>query len=239
MRRYFLDKSALLNNQITITGEEHTHLAYVLRTRVGEEVTVCFNDGKDYVCKITDINKNKTVCEVTQIKQSQTETNVNVTLFQALIKADNMELIVQKTTELGIKTIQPFTSEYSQISPNKFNTERNIKIAVNACKQCERSCIPQINTPITFEQLINQLKSYDAVVFANERQGNKNIIQELKNYKNTAVVVGCEGGFSESEKQQLLQLDNVISITLGKRILKAETASIVSVALTMNALGEM
>ena len=91
------------------------------------------------------------------------------------------------------------------------------------------------------EEMLNQLKQFDAVIFANERQGENNIVKELskKNINKVAVVIGCEGGFSESEKQQLLQLNNIISITLGKRILKAETASIGALALTMNALGEI
>lgn len=241
MRRYFLNSSALNDNTITITGEEHTHLAYVLRTKVGEQIIICFNDGFDYLCTITDISKSQTTCKVQDVKQSTTETIKNVVLFQSLIKADNLELIIQKSTELGIKEIQPFTSEFCQIAINKFKPERCLKIATNAAKQCERSIIPTIHNAIKFEEMLNQLKQFDAVIFANERQGENNIVKELskKNVNKVAVVIGCEGGFSESEKQQLLQLNNIISITLGKRILKAETASIVALALTMNALGEI
>ena len=122
MRRYFLDKSALNNNEIIITGEEHTHLAYVLRTKLGEKITVCFNDGVDYICTITDISKNQTICKVIEVKNSSTEAVKEVVLFQSLIKADNFELIVQKATEIGVKSIQPFISDYCQISLNKFKS---------------------------------------------------------------------------------------------------------------------
>ena len=238
MRRYFISNKPE-SNKIELTGEEHSHLAFVLRSKVGEEIIVCSGDGIEYVCEIKAITKTNTICEVKLTRKSQTETTCSVTLFQALIKPDNFELAVQKTTELGVKEIVPFTSQHSQISPNRINITRLNKIATEACKQCERAVVPQINKAVTFAEMLKKLAEFDAVVFANERVGTKSISELNKSHKKVAVLIGCEGGFSEEEKQQLLSLKNVISLTLGKRILKAETASIVTVALTMQQLGEM
>ena len=238
MRRYFIETQPQ-GNIIVLTGEEHSHLAFVLRSKVGEQIIVCCGDGKEFVCEIESISKSQTTCIIKEIKNSENETTCHVSLFQALIKLDNFELAVQKATELGVKQIVPFTSQFSQIAPNRLNLSRVQKIATEACKQCERAVIPKICSPIKFGGLIAQLSEYDAVVFANERTGEKNIASLNKKYKKVAVVIGCEGGFSEQEKQQLLSLNNVISLTLGKRILKAETASIVTLALTMFQLGEM
>ncbi len=238
MRRYFIETQPQ-GNIIFLTGEEHSHLAFVLRSKVGEQIVVCCGDGMEYICEIESISKSQTTCIVKEIKKSENETTCNVTLFQALIKLDNFELAVQKSTELGVKKIVPFTSQFSQIAPNRLNLARVQKIATEACKQCERAVVPNICSPINFNQLIIELSKFDAVVFANERTGKKDISSLLQTAKNVAVVIGCEGGFSEQEKQQLLSLKNVISLTLGKRILKAETASIVTLALTMQQLGEM
>lgn len=239
MRRFFVDNIPPQNNIIELTGEEHSHLAFVLRLKVNEQIIICFNDGMEYICNIESISKQKTVCKVHEVKQNITETIKNVTLFQALIKPDNFELAVQKATELGVKKIVPFTSQFSQIAPNRINLSRIQKIATEACKQCERALIPTVCSPINFNQLINELSKFDAVVFANERTGEKNISSLSKTAQNIAIVIGCEGGFSEQEKTELLSLNNVISLTLGKRILKAETASVVALALTMFQLGEM
>ncbi len=141
MRRFFCNESCKNDNIITLTGDEHNHLAFVLRQRVGEEIIICFNDGKEYVCKIVSISKTETKCEIELVRQENNETKCNVTLFQDLIKLDNMDLIIQKAVELGAKKIIPFSSEYCQIKKERFNLERARKIAKDASKQCERAVI--------------------------------------------------------------------------------------------------
>lgn len=241
MRRFFLDASNKSDSEIVLTGEEHTHLAYVLRMKVGDTICVCFNDGLDYICEIKSISKTQTICKVNSIEKNHNSLNVNVTLFQDLIKLDNFDLVVQKATELGVQTIVPFTSNYCQISPSKVKLDRLNKIAKEATKQCEGAVISNVLAPISFDELIQKLSNFDIVVFANEREDNITIDELLKNKKpnNIAVVIGCEGGFSSSEIEKIKELNNSISITLGKRILKAETASIVAVALTLNTIGEI
>ena len=239
MRRFFLDKCCLNNNIITITEEEHNHLAYVLRMRVGEDICVCFNDGMEYISTIQSITKTTSACLVNKIQKSVNETQKEVVLFQDLIKQDNFELVVQKATELGVKKIVPFYSDFSQIKPEKFNILRAQKIAKEASKQCERACIPTIEKPISFNEVISQIQNYDVKIVALERIGNKNINYDIKkDLSSYALIVGCEGGFSEKEKETLLN-SSITAITLGKRILKAETASIVSLALIMNLIGEL
>ena len=241
MRRFFLDASLKNESKIIIENEEHTHLAYVLRMKVGDMVCICFNDGLDYICEIESISKSQTCCIVKSIEKNHNNLNVNITLFQDLIKMDNFDLVVQKATELGVQTIVPFTSKYCQIQSSKVKLDRLNKIAKEATKQCEGAVISKVNAPLTFNELINEFSKFDIVVFANEREDNFTLNQTLKNkkYKNIAVVVGCEGGFSSDEIEKLVSLNNVISTSLGKRILKAETASIVAITLTLNTLGEI
>ena len=239
MRRFFLDKSCLDRNKITISGEEHTHLAFVLRLRVGETVCICFNDGYEYISKIESISKQETVCSVISSDLSKNETKKDIVLFQDLIKQDNMELVIQKATELGVKKIIPFYSDFSQIKPEKFNIIRAQKIAKEASKQSERAQIPLIEMPISFNEMLKTIQNYDEKIVALERVGKDNINKSIsKDATNFAVVIGCEGGFSDREKQELLN-SNIKTIYLGKRILKAETASIVTLALVMNLTGEL
>lgn len=238
MKKIF--KTEIESDNITLIGEDHNHIAYSLRMRVGDSLTVC--DGKDdYICKIADIKKDKTTLSVIEVRPIVSEPDINVHLFMAALKGDKSDLTVQKCTELGIKSITPVVTAYTQVKEESIKIPRLQKIAEESAKQCGRGMIPDINPVIKTEVLIDKLKEFDKVLFFNETEENNDIKTVLsgQRFDNLAVIVGPEGGFKEKEKALLSGLDNSLSVSLGKRILRAETASIAVAAIIMYEAGQM
>jgi 16S rRNA (uracil1498-N3)-methyltransferase len=227
MRRFFgrIDK-----NLAFVEDEEYVHLRTVLRARIGDELIIYDGSEKEYYCKINALNKNYAVCDVVDIQKCKGLPQKNIVLFQALTKKDKMELILQKTVELGVSELIPFESEYCTVKTSENKKERMEKVVISACKQCERSVPMNIGDCIGFSELINSLNNFakmekSIILFANERQGKEFDFTCLKDYQNIAVVVGAEGGFSQKEKTMLCEISE--SVGLGKRILRSETATIV------------
>jgi len=243
IKRFLVDKSSIKNNSVIIEGKEHNHLKNVLRMMVGSKIIVTCNDEFDYHCEVKDIQKNFTVCDIVRKELNTANPKVNLTVFQALIKGDNMPLVVQKLSELGVSRLIPFESRYVT---SKDSTNKVLKLqetANQSCKQCDRSLSLEVGKVLKFKEVVENLKDYDLVVFANETQKSfdlkgyfsNNKIQDMK----IAVIVGSEGGFSEEEIIQLKNLSNVESVSLGRRILKAETASIAMATIVLYEMGEL
>lgn len=228
------------NNLLQIDGEEFSHIALVLRKNVGDKL--CFIDGYgyDYDVQIENITKKNMTIRVLNKTLSQNETMSNVAVFQALVKGDKFELITQKLTELGVNKIIPFSSEFCQVKPNTTRLDRLNKISIEALKQCGRAKKVEIENVCSFDQMIEKTKQFDLVLFAYENSCYNIDEKELSTYagKNIAIIIGSEGGFSKKETEQLSRLGNVRTISLGKRILRAETASIALTSAVMFGLGE-
>lgn len=241
-KRFFIDKSSLNNNTIILTEDEHQHLSKVLRLRVGDSVE-CFYDGGPIInCTIEQITKNNSTLTVNSQVECVSNPQANITLFQGLPKLDKLELISQKLTEIGVTKIIPFSSTFCVAKENLNKVERLKKIVVSACKQCGRTLLTKVENPVKFNEMISMLSNYDLVVFANETENPENSLSQLfsqKNYKNVAYIVGSEGGFSKEEIEKLTSQTNVKSISLGKRILRTETASITLGGLLAYQLGEI
>ena len=135
MRKLFIDKTD--NHKIIISGEEHKHIAYSLRMKKGDEITVC-SQGIDYTAVIVSISKTETVAEVVGKARSVSEPDSDVTLFFGALKGDKNDYIVQKCTELGVRNFVPFVSEFSSVSRDNIRTDRLNRIALEASKQCGR-----------------------------------------------------------------------------------------------------
>lgn len=224
MKRFFGKK---LNENIVIDGDEFVHLKKVLRMNEGDKIIACVNDEFDYYCTIAKINKNDCILEVDKKEKCPALPNKNIVLFQMMPKKDYFDNIIAKSIELGVNKIVPFTSEYTMIKTYK--KERVQTQIMTACKQCERSIMPQISEMKSFKEIFEELKSYDLVIFAyeNETQPFDPII--LKDKQNIAVVIGNEAGFSENEASQLQKVST--SISLGRRILRCDTAVIATLSL--------
>lgn len=240
-RKFYTQNKLATNSIVTLSGDEFLHMTKVLRKKVGDSITLFNGTNNDYTAQIVSIDKNSAQLKILNEQPSIAETKNSVTVFQALVKADKFELITQKLTELGVKQIVPFYSTFCQVKPNTTRLDRLEKISLEATKQCSRSSLVKIDKVMSFEQMIQSLSNFDIVLFAYENS-NINLKQQLtqnetKSQK-VAIIVGSEGGFSSQENEQLSNLDNVKQVSLGNRILRAETASIALTSVVMFLLGE-
>ncbi len=226
MRRFFVSEEDLKSG--IIQGDEFNHLKNVLRMREGEEIIAITGDEYDYRCKILSFSKNSAQIELLEKTLNKANPNIKISLVQALCKADKLELITQKISEIGASEIQPVYFKNSDVKQNTGKIARLEKIAISATKQCKRSTILKINECITIKELPEYLKQFDVSLICNTREDNltiHQILNDFKKVKSVAVIVGPEGGFDEAEVQKLTQC-GAVSVSLGKRILRTETAGI-------------
>lgn len=227
MRRFF---GVQRDGQVCIEGEEFNHLKNVLRLSVGDEVLISLGDEYEYACEIVKISKGVAFCQINGQRLCEANPKKNIVLFQALPKREKFEMIVQKATEIGISKVVPFASEYVIAKATENKIDRLSSIARNACKQCERSIPPEIENLKSVDEIIEMFKDFDIVLFANERAGKEDKPKKIAKAQNIAIIVGAEGGFSSKEKDRFLAA-GTISVSLGKRILRCETASIAMMSL--------
>lgn len=220
MKKFYAKK---VENNFVFEGDELHHFN-VLRCSVGE-IIICLNkDDFDYLCEVISINKKQAVAKIVEVKENEKNPKVNITVFQGLVKGDKIDLIVQKLTELGIYNLYTFESEFTVAKANNNKLDRLNRVSEEACKQCGRSIPLEINDTIKFKDMINKLKGYDLVLFANEKNRVRDFT-EFTDKKNIAIVVGSEGGFSDGEIDAIYNA-GAINFGLGERILRAETACI-------------
>ena len=237
------DKSFEYNQPVLVDGEEFNHIANVLRKKVHDKICVIDGSGTDYECEIEQINKKDLILKIVNMIDNNSETQCDVTVFQALVKGDKFELIIQKLTELGVKNFVPFESEFCQVKSNTTRLDRLDKISIEALKQCGRSKKVEIGEILSFDKMIEKLKEFEKVVFAFENSTTSLTEKDLedqdgKKLKKIAIVVGSEGGFSEKENELITKQANVKQISMGNRILRAETAAISLTSVVMFLLGE-
>ncbi|MDY5676241.1 MAG: RsmE family RNA methyltransferase [Eubacteriales bacterium] len=238
MKRFFVNQNLQLNKRYKIEGVEHNHLKNVLRLSEGDEIMVVCGDEFDYLANIIKITKGDTEIEIVSKSPNLANPKSDVTVFQALVKSENMSLIVQKLTELGVKSFVPFLSEFIT-SKDKFNKSQKLQeISNQSVKQCKRSIPMQVSTVKTFDEILKDLEAYDIIIFANECEKNAKLGDlNLNPQSKVAIIIGSEGGFSSVEIDKLKNI-GAKSISLGKRILRAETASIALTSCVMYLLGE-
>lgn len=234
MQKFFIKSEQIEENTIKIIGTDVNHIINVLRLKKDDEIQIC-NEGtsENYIAKITQYDKEKVICEVIEKVDKAVETNVDITVYQGLPKADKMELIIQKTTEVGVKVIVPVAMERSIVKLNGKDENKKIerwqKIAEVAAKQSKRDIIPKIESVQKIEDVYNKIKEYDLFIVAYEDEKNitlKEILKENSSAKNIAVLIGPEGGIDLKEIEKLKQ-NGARIVTLGSRILRTETAPIV------------
>lgn len=227
MRRFFGEKDG---DKIVVKDGEFIHLKNVLRLGVGDEIIVSLNTDIEYVCEIEKVTKTSAICKINGENKCLRNPLKNIVLFQAVAKKPKFEFIVQKATEIGISEIVPFMSEYCIAKVTENKAERLYEIALNACKQCERTIIPKISPATDVMGVIERFKEFDIVLFANERTDVGEKLKSLSKQKNIAIIVGSEGGFSQKEKEKFVEA-GAVSVSLGKRILRCETASVAMMSL--------
>lgn len=245
MHKFFVPKENITLSNAVISGDDVKHIYKVLRLEAGDKITVNDCSGTEYLGEIQEVNKTQVTVNLLEKLEVNNEAPINVYLYQGLPKSAKMDLIAQKCTELGVKEITPVITERvvvkSEIGEFK-KVDRWNRIALEACKQSKRSLIPEINTPIEFEELLEKLKSMDLIVVPYENEsgfGIKNLAAVHKGeVKDVAIVIGPEGGFEEFEIEELKKAGAYI-VTLGPRILRTETAGFVCTSLLMYEFGDL
>ncbi len=231
IKRFFGSKNG---DKIVLSGREYYHCVKVTRHKAGYSLICCIGDGKDYHCTIDEIKDDSVICSIERIEENKSETKVPFVLCQALCK--EFDFVLQKGVELGVTEIVPYVSERTNIK--KFSLDRAESIILDAAKQCGRAVLPIINDVVSYDEALKYASKFDNKVFCYENERTHSIKSVIKEPSSTALIIGSEGGFSEKEVDFAMQLEFNI-VTLGRRILKVETAAITALILALDALGDI
>lgn len=233
MPRFFVDNESILGEKIVIGGEDAKHISLSLRARVGEKVTASDGRGYDYECEISDITKNEVTLSVHEKKKCVAEPSLEVTLYQALVKSDKFDFIVQKCTELGVTRIVPVVTDRCISKPDDASLAKKLvrwnKIAKEAAMQSGRGIIPAVENAVSFGQALAAMKETDFAFVCYEAQPHIpiNVLYGQRkgetDVRTAAFLIGPEGGISDREAQ-LARDEGVCLAGLGPRILRTETA---------------
>jgi len=249
MHRFYVDTPIeQAGALVTLSAEESTHAARVLRLRAGEEIRLL--DGENlWAATLETVDIKETIAVVTQ-KCPSPEAPAHAVLFQGLPKADKLETIAQKGTELGMWELWPVEMERSVAKADKADKadkkrERLSRIALEAAKQSGRAHVPEVAAVASFSKALAALESFDLVLVAWEEEQSLPMSKAVTRYvqangvpKRVAIIVGPEGGISQAEWDRL-QAAGAVSVTLGPRILRTETAGLCALSVLWTALGEM
>lgn len=234
MYQFFVSPDQIQGKKIIITGKDVNHIKNVLRMKAGEEIAVSNGvDGREYRCGIQEILEDEVICELRFIKEEGLELPSRITLFQGLPKADKMELIIQKAVELGVYEIIPVFCKRTVVRLDEKKEKSKISrwqgIAEAAAKQSKRGIIPSVGAVMSMKEAIAYSRSAKVRIIPYELAENmadtKKIINSLQPGEDIAVFIGPEGGFEESEVQAAME-EGIQPVTLGKRILRTETAGL-------------
>ncbi len=232
MYQFFVEPHQISDKTVRIEGQDVNHIKNVLRMKVGEELSVSNGvDGKEYRCGIVSLDEECITCELRFVKEDGVELPSEVYLFQGLPKADKMELIIQKAVELGVHAVVPVSTKRCVVKLDDKKAKSKIArwqgIAEAAAKQSKRRIVPEVNEVMSFKEAINFVKDFEVKLIpyelAEDMSKTKEIINSLQPGQKIAIFIGPEGGFEEGEVEAAMSA-GVEPITLGKRILRTETA---------------
>ena len=232
MYQFFVEPSQIQDKRIVITGNDVNHIKNVLRMKIGEEIAVSNGiDGKEYRCGIEELGEDQIVCTLRFIKEDGVELASQIYLFQGLPKADKMELIIQKAVELGVHEVIPMATKRCVVKLDEKKAGSKINrwqgIAEAAAKQSKRGVIPQVHSVMNMKEAVAYAGEMEVRLIpyelAEDMAHTKQLIEQVKPGQKVAIFIGPEGGFEEAEVQMALEA-GIELITLGRRILRTETA---------------
>ncbi len=235
MYHFFVDKEQIdeVDKTLMIEGDDYNHIVNVLRMKIGEEISVSTRDGdgKEYRYGIEEIEDGCVICKLRFVKEDDIELPSKIYLFQGLPKADKLELIVQKAVELGVYEIIPVSMKRCIVKLDEKKAKSKVArwqgIAEAAAKQSKRSIIPSVHAPMTYGEAIQMAQGMDVKLvpyeLAKGMDETRNLISSIKPGQSVAIFIGPEGGFDDVEIDKALAAD-MKPITMGRRILRTETA---------------
>lgn len=246
MYNFFVDPTQVVGNQIMITGSDVNHMKNVLRMKPGENIYISTgDDGNSFDCIVEEFREEEVVCTIVARLKEGLELPSDVYLFQGLPKGDKMELIIQKAVELGVHEIIPVSTKRSVVKLDDKKAKSKIMrwqgISEAAAKQSKRRMIPKIGDVMTMKQAVEFVRDFDVklIPYENEEgmKKTKDLISQVTPGKKVAIFIGPEGGF-EPDEVTLAKDAGIESVTLGKRILRTETAGMTVLAWLMYQLEE-
>ena len=236
MRKFFVNSENIKENKVNILGNDVNHIKNVLRLKIGDQIQICNQEtSENYICEIIEIDNKCVETEILEKIEAVAEGNVDLHIFQGLPKADKMELIIQKGTELGVSKFIPVSFKRSIVKLSGKDEAKKIerwqKIAEVAAKQSHRDLVPEVKNIINVKNVCDLISEYDIVLLAYEEELQNYIKNELLKIKSAnekikiAVVIGPEGGI-DSEEADALKNSGAKVVSLGKRILRTETVAL-------------
>ena len=238
MYQFFVDDAQVHEHEIVIEGSDVNHIRNVLRMKKDERIRISNMSGKAYFCHITLITEDMVVAEIDSEDDNGTELGNRITLFQGLPKNDKMELIIQKAVELGVYKIVPVSMKNCVVKLDEKKAAKKVErwqaIAESAAKQSKRTIIPLIDKPVPYKLALEKAGKLDVMLvpYENERgmDATRQIMGQIKKGQSIGIVIGPEGGFAP-EEIKLADDNDMHRISLGRRILRTETAGLATLAM--------
>ncbi|MDF2677936.1 MAG: rsmE2 [Bacillota bacterium] len=243
MFRYFCENDSINDKIVEVSGGDARHLKTILRAQVGDKISV-ITSQKEFIAEITEVD-DVIKCEIIEELEKNNETNINITLCQGIPKQTKMETIIQQNVEVGVKCFIPLITERTVVKLNEKDRElkkldRWQKIAKESAKQSKRNIVPQVENIATVKELVQRLKNEDAEIIVPYELEDVKLLKDVlvETKQNYYIVIGPEGGFDLKEIEMFKEIGAHI-VTLGKRILRTETAGVVTSAVVLYACDEM
>lgn len=245
MHHFFVSPDAVGEEYITITGTDVNHIRNVLRMKPGEEILLSDGQGRDFCCEIDTLSENRILAKIMDDSYGGTELSSEFYLFQGLPKSDKMEMIIQKAVELGVKEVIPVATKRAVVKLDEKKAGKKIErwqaISESAAKQSRRGIIPRINQVMTFQEALDYAGSFDLNIIPYENfkdmTETKEVLDKITGNMKVGIFIGPEGGFDEAEVELAME-KKVSPISLGKRILRTETAGMAILSVLMFRLEE-
>ena len=246
MYRFFVEPEQVGEKEITITGSDVNHIKNVLRMKPEETILISSGENLEYTCYIRELKEEEIIAHIMYVQESGYELLSRLYLFQGLPKSDKMELIIQKAVELGVHEIIPVASKRAVVKLDARKEEKKRTrwqaISESAAKQSKRMYVPEVRKVMSFSQAVEYAGQLDVVLvpyeLAKGMGETREIIGKIKKGQSVGIFIGPEGGFEEAEVELAVEKANAKAITLGKRILRTETAGLTVLSILMFTLEE-
>ena len=240
MHHFFVTPDQVDEKNIYIEGSDVNHMRNVLRMKTGGQVEVSDGNNLKYLCEIVDYETDKAVLKILERRKADTELSSKLYLFQGLPKSDKMELIVQKAVELGAYKIVPVATKRCVVKLDAKKAEKKVErwnsIAESAAKQAGRSIIPEVSEVMSYQAALRMVKELDVVLIPYElaegMEETKAVIKAMKSGQSVGIFIGPEGGFEQEEVEEAV-MQGAKPVTLGRRILRTETAGMAMLSILM------
>lgn len=246
MYRFFVEPAQVGEKEIIITGSDVNHIKNVLRMKPEETILISSGENLEYTCYIRELKEEEIIAHIMYVQESGYELPSRLYLFQGLPKSDKMELIIQKAVELGVHEIIPVASKRAVVKLDEKKEEKKRTrwqaISESAAKQSKRMYVPEVKKVMSFSQAVEYAGQLDVVLvpyeLAKGMGETREIIGKIKKGQSVGIFIGPEGGFEEAEVELAVEKANAKAITLGKRILRTETAGLTVLSILMFTLEE-